>query len=429
MNIIERGRRFLQGLRELAGRSVWDWRRCPRCGDSLTQKWGTYTRHPWFLAGRQEVRVQRHRCLPCGRTYSEGSALLVRGSWYAREVHRCAIDHWQHLGTSVRRVAEGLRSWLGKQERWQHWRPLDPPPADAAACHLSASTVQRWLDRTGRAAQASVPGQLAGVPSRGQLATDGLWARLRDGAQRVVLVLTDSVTGVVWPPVVAAGEEAAAAWGGLFGQAAQAGLALAELRGVAGDGAKGLESYLRRGLPWVSRQRCVFHLWRGLAGDLAAAVAAATIGLAGAAAVAAGTAARRRLVGLVRGVFDAPTEPAAWQALARLAAHELGPALARRVAEHLDAALVHLCGYNQGLARVSPEWLWRDFRQRLSHGRNHGREPRLERAALLWAVYHNFEPAQGRCERKRKYRYPGQCPLAVAGVPPGKISYLDALGV
>jgi hypothetical protein len=53
----------------------------------------------------------------------------------------------------------------------------------------------------------------------------------------------------------------------------------------------------------------------------------------------------------------------------------------------------------------------------------------LERAALVWAIYHNFEPAPWRSERKRHYRHPGLSPLHVAGVPPGKISYLDALGV
>jgi hypothetical protein len=381
------------------------------------------------LGGRQEVLVQRHHCRWCGRTYSEQSALLVRGSWYAREVQRCAIDHWQHLGSSTRRVAEVLRSWLGKQERWRLWRPLDESPSDAAACHLHASTVQRWLDRAGRAAQASVPGQLAGVASSGQMATDGLWARLGGGTKRVVLGLVDGVTGLVWPPVVVSGEATAAAWGKLFERAAQAGLARAELRGVASDGAKGLESYRRRALAWVSHQRCVFHLWRGLAGELAKAAARAAGELEGAAASAARTAARRALVGLIHAVYDARSEAAAQVALAELAAHQCGQELARLVAAELDAALVYLCGYNQGLGRVSPEWLWRDFRLRLSHGRNHGTEQRLERAALVWAIYRDFEPAQERSERKRKYRYPGQCPLAVAGLPPGEVSYLDALGI
>jgi hypothetical protein len=97
--------------------------------------------------------------------------------------------------------------------------------------------------------------------------------------------------------------------------------------------------------------------------------------------------------------------------------------------EQWDRVLVHLVAYYQDLSRTTPEWYWRDFHLRLSHGRNHRSELRLERAALLWAIYHNFEPAQRRSERKRHYRHPGLCALAVAGVPPGPISFLDALGL
>ena len=116
-------------------------------------------------------------------------------------------------------------------------------------------------------------------------------------------------------------------------------------------------------------------------------------------------------------------------ALARLAADPRGAGLATALAEHLEAALVHLKRYNRGLLRVSPEWCWRDFRLRLSRGRNHGSERRLERAALLWAVYRNFTPAQERYERTRRYRHPGLSPLAVAGLPPPSCGYLDALSV
>ena len=429
MNIVERGRVFLQGLRALAGRTVWEWRRCPQCGETETCKWGFYQRRPWYLSGRQTVRVQRHRCHGCGRTYSEGSALLVRGGWYAREVRRSAIDHWQHLGTSTRRTAEVLRSWLGHQERWQVWRPLDSAPADATACHLSASTVERWLDQAGQTATTCVAEQLVGVASSGQLATDGVWARLRGGTKRVVLALVDNATGVVWPPVVVVGESTAAAWATLFTRAEQAGLVLREVRGIASDGATGLESYRRQAFPWVSHQRCVFHLWRGLAGAFAAAVATAATDLTGAAARTVTRQARRTLVGLVRAVYDASTEAQAQATLARLAAHDLGTALADLVAAHLEAAHVFRYGYNQGLGRASPEWLWRDFRLRASHGRNHGSEQRLERAALLWAIHRNFEPAQGRSEPSRSYRHPGHSPLAVAGLSPGDVTYLDALAV
>ena len=361
MNIIERGQAFLASLRELAGRTAWDWRRCPSCGETLTSKWGSYPRHAWTLAGRQVVRVPRHRCEPCstaqGRhvTYREEAPWLVRGSWYAREVHRFTLDHWQHVGSSLRRTAAWTRSLLGRQERWRLWRPLDSgPPDDATACHLSGSTVQRWLDQAGQAARRTVPGQLAGVPTSGQFATDGLWARRRGGSKGVVLALVDRGTGVAWPPVTATGEAQAGPWARLFRRARVAGLDVHQVRGVTSDGAPGLEAYRRRHLPWVSHQRCVFQLWRGLASAFAQAVATATAGLTGAAATAVRTQTRRGLVGLVHAVFDASSWAAAQTALATLAAHELGAELASAVGAHLDAALVYLCGYNAGLGGAAP---------------------------------------------------------------------------
>ena len=429
MNIIDRGQTFLQGLREGAERRAWEWRRCPHCGESLTRKHGSYRRRPWLLTGRETVRVQRHWCHRCRRTYSEQSALLVRGSWYARDVQRCAIDHWQDAGTSVRRTARVVRSWLGQQERWCLWRPLAAPPPESERCTLSASTVQRWLNAAGEHARRTVGGQLAGVPTSGQLLTDGLWARLRGGATRVGRLLTDSVSGVVWPPVVATGEHEPGQWRRVFVRARAAGLAVDELWGVASDGATGLAGYLRAALPWVLHQRCVFHLWRNLGGELAARTAEATRGLAKAAVAAVQRQTRRELVALVHAVLDAADEAAAQAALGPLAAHRFGAGLAAALRPHGAAA--HVCHrpYTRMLGRVSPEWCWRDFRLGLGHGRNHGSVARLERAALRWAVYHNFTPAQPRKERKRRYRGAGQSPLARAGAPPGDVSSLDALAI
>ena len=429
MNIIERGRAFLDGLRALARRSAWDWRRCPHCGQSTTWRHGTYTRHPWTLGGRQTIQVQRHWCVPCRRSYSEQSALLGRGSWYAREVQRFAVDHTQHVGSSVRRTAELLRSLIGRQERWCLWRPLDPDPPADQRCRLGASTVQRWGDRAGRQAQRSVPDQLARVPTSGQLGTDGLWARLTGTATRVVLLLTDSVTGVVWPPVVTHGEREAADWAPLAERAVAAGLDRDAVRGLTSDGARGIAAYLDSAWTWVNQQRCQFHLWRNLSGAFRQAAATAAAGLVGAAATTVRRATRRTLTGLVRAVLDAAGFDAAEVALAALAAHPLGMTLAAALRPDLDAALVYRLPYHHGLVRVGPEWLWRDFRLRVSRGRNHRTDDRLERAALVWAIYHNFEPVQRRCERKRRYRRPGLSPLALAGVPPGAVSYLDALAV
>jgi len=435
MNIIERGKAFVQRLRELANRTAWDWRRCPRCGGTDTVRNGTRRVHPWTLEGRKEIRIQRHLCHTCTekagkkKTYSEESPFLVRGSWYAREVHRFAVDHWQHVGSSLRRTAEIVRSVLGKQERWQLWRIFSVEPEEKEKCHLSHATVHRWLDKAGIEARKTVPGQLEGVQSSGQVATDGLWARLLAGQKKVVLALVDSVTGLVWPPVVVNEEDHERSWGRVFRRAKLSGLDLDQLRGVASDGAKGLIGYLGRVLSWVNHQRCHFHLWRNLSGELAARVNEAATGLVGGAAKAVKKKVRAELVALVRGVLDAGSYGEAEKALAKLKAHQLGGKLGTILEEHLDAAMVYLIAYNEGLSRVSPEWYWRDFRLRLSHGRNHRSDERLERAALVWAIYRNFTPAQRRSERKRVYRHPGMSPLAVAGAPPGEVSYLDALAV
>ena len=427
MNIIERGRAFAQSLRELAGRTAWDWKRCPWCGNTLTIKNGSYRRRPWFLSGRQTVRVQRHLCHGCGKSYCERSALLVGGSWYAREVHRAAVDHWQHVGSSLRRTAEVLRSWMGRQERWQLWRPLDDVGGER--CYLAASTVHRWLDRAGQRAQASVDGQLRGIGSAQELGTDGLWVKVRGQGRRVVLLVVDSVSGLLYPPLVAAGEESAESWRRLFERARQAGLDLDGVRGITSDGAVGLLDYLRHSLGWVHHQRCVWHVWRHVSKEIARVGRQAAAGLPTAAAQHVRRQVHRELRSLVRSILDAQSYAQAEAALAPLQAHALGAGIGQQLNELLDALMVYRLAYCQGLQRVTPEWYWRDFRLRLGHGRNHCSDPRLERAALVWAIYHNFEPAQWRCERKRHYRRPGQSALQVAGAPPGQVSYLDALGV
>jgi len=261
------------------------------------------------------------------------------------------------------------------------------------------------------------------------MGTDGLWVRLRGGGKRVLLTLVDSVTGLIWGMVVVGGEETAASWQKLFERAQEMGLLLEQMSGLTSDGAQGLLSYLRGALPWVHHQRCVWHVWRHLAGDLATAVAQATKGLAEDLAKTTAETIRRELTALLHGVIDASGYEQAEQALAQLKAHPFGGPLAKKVNEQFDHLLYPLLACHQGLVRIAPEWLWRDFRLRLSRGRNHGSQERFERAGLLWAVYHDFTPAQSRRERKRHYKHPGQSPLEVAGGAPGEISYLDALSV
>lgn len=261
------------------------------------------------------------------------------------------------------------------------------------------------------------------------MGTDGLWARLRGGVVRVMLMLRDSVTGLLWPPVVAEGEQAAEAWGQLFEQARRAGLVWEDLKAVVSDGAQGLLSYLRHSLPAVYQQRCVFHTWRNLGRELARQAARAAKDLSGQEATDARRRVRQELTTLVHQVLDADSFEEAERALARLRAHPRGARLGKVLNQRFIESLVHLMPANRSVGRVVPEWCWRDFRLRLSRGRNHGSERRLLRAGLVFSIYHNFTATQNRREHKRHYRHPGKSPLEVAGLSLEGYSYLDALEV
>lgn len=316
---------------------------------------------------------------------------------------------------------------MGRQERWLMWRPLDPEPRER--CHLGASTVQRWLDGAGERAVESIPDQLSGIEEAEELGTDGLWAKLKGKVVCVVLMTVNSVTGLIYPPVVAKDEAHAKAWGKLFTRAAEAGMNLQKIRGLTSDGASGLLAYLREKMAWVEQQRCVWHVWRQLGRTLTKVVSQATTALSGPAAKEARKQMCTELGKLIHQVIDAASAESAEKALTQLLAHPQGATLGKALTNIMDRLRVYQIPYCRGVQRVSPEWYWRDFRLRLSHGRNHRTEQRLERAAVLWALYHNFEPAQWRSERKRHYRHPGQSALEVAGCPPGQVSYLDALGI
>lgn len=429
MNIIERAKSFVESLRTLADRTPEGWRVCPYCGSRATIRNGSYRRRPWGEGGREQRRMQRHFCHGCGRTYTEEAADLVPLSRYTRAVHRKVIDLHQHLGSSLRKAVEWVRAEIGKQGRYLHWHPLAQEPTAEEQCLLSVRTAERWWAQAGRAAEESIPGQLEGIAISGEMATDGLWARLRNGMKRVGLILADGVSGVVCPPAMAEDEDSAASWKRLFARVEAAGVSLKQINGVVSDGAHGLVSYLQQALPWVHQQRCRWHLWRNLGGRIAQQVKAATTGLDREAAKGMAQQVRDSLCAALHAILDATSYAEAEAALAKLRLMAWGEPLARWLEPLLDAALMYLMPSHPGLLSVSPEWLWRDYRLRLSHGRNHGSELRLERALLIWAIYHNYEPAQRRSEQKRKYRHPGQSPLEVAGASPGRLSYLDALGI
>jgi hypothetical protein len=340
-----------------------------------------------------------------------------------------SVDISTHDKVSLRRTAGLMRALIAHQEHWLFWHATQEGDPEEKVCLLSASTIHRWMGKAGAVAKKSVKGQLKGIHCSGEMGTDGLWARLRKGLKRVGLMLIDYQTGLIFPPVVVEGEDGAEYWAQLFGRAVEAGLELLGLNGLTSDGSQGLLSYLRANLPGVHQQRCVWHLWRNAAGVMRRQIAETVKGMAEKEARKMRQQLKRELSQLLHGFFDAASYESAEQALAELAAHRCGKALVEWLRPLQDAALMHLMDCHPGLKRVSPEWYWRDFRQGISRGRNHGSEERLEQALLIWAIYRNFTPAQRRSERKRHYQHPGQSPLQVAGAPPGRLSYLDALGV
>lgn len=249
MAIVARARAFVESLRAIARRTELERRRCPSCGSTHVHRHGTYLRYPYTLQGRRTVVMQRYRCQDCRLTYTPEHPDLPPGARYARSVRRCAIDQYLHTRSSLRRVAEWLRSEIGHQERWAIWHPLGAlwePPEERARCTLGASTLCLWLDQAGERAERGLAGLYEGVEDSGRVGVDGLWARLRHGAVRVLLMVRDSVTGLLYPPVVAAGEEAAEAWGQLLTEAARAGLRLEALRALVSDGAQGLVRCIQR---------------------------------------------------------------------------------------------------------------------------------------------------------------------------------------
>jgi transposase-like protein len=397
MHMVARARAFVESLRAKRRPSELERRRCPACGSTHSHRHGQYLRKPFTMGGRVTHAVQRYECQACGATHADEHPDLAPGARYARSVRRYAIDQWLQGRSSLRRVAEQVRSLIGHQERWKIWFPvLDAwgPEEEREECRFSASTLCLWLNQAGRRAEGQAAGAYEGVGQSGLVGADGLWARLRGGAVRVLLMVRDSVTGLLYPPVVAAGEEAAATWERLFARAQRAGLALGELQAVVSDGAQGLMSHLRQGLPWVYQQRCIFHLWRNLGGELARQAARAAEGLEGEQARAVRGRVRGELARLVHGVLDATDAEAGEEALVCLRRHSQGEGLWQALNGRLIEVLVHTLPGQAGVGRVSPEWVWRDFRQHPGRGRNHGSEERLRRAGTLYTILRHSMPTQ-----------------------------------
>ena len=99
MNSVERGRRWLQKLRELAGRSAWEWRRCPYCGQCETWKHGRYTPTAVVPGGQADRRgaAALAPALPTdllGAVGAPGAGELVRQGGAAGGGGPLAVPGW-----------------------------------------------------------------------------------------------------------------------------------------------------------------------------------------------------------------------------------------------------------------------------------------------------------------------------------------------
>ena len=177
-------------------------------------------------------------CAAARRTRSSGCGA---GQWYSREVRRSA---WI-MGAgrmSLRRTAE-FRAVAGAKERWRMWRPWMRAAGDPV---IGGSTVQRWLDRAGVAAQAAYQ-SIAGHAQSTELGTDGLWAgcgAVPPGWCCCWPTASPGCYGRRWSRAGRPGGALATP----LRAGRQAGLA-GTLRGVTSDGAQGLSAFWAR--PWL----------------------------------------------------------------------------------------------------------------------------------------------------------------------------------
>jgi len=250
----------------------------------------------------------------------------------------------------------------------------------------------------------------------GVLATDESWGWVKGLVEGVgrkvgfgVQVLVDGQSRVVFSLRRLQGESEEALRAGLEGLA-QRGVNLQEMRVWLSDG---LLTYLAvldmLGLALVPRQRSIFHLWRNLAGELKAYQ------------VARGQEAVDELREAIRAVWDAKSERAAVVGLMKMMAKYGQDPLAAKsvwlVHTTFKEATLYLKGIVPDLARTNgvAEWVWRFYKRRMRLVQCFMSDDGCYGFFALYELYLNFHRYQVRKERKRRYPYPGQCPLQIGG--------------
>jgi transposase-like protein len=415
MSIVARAVGFLERLIRAPKRPV-----CPRCGGGVWQRHGFYYRGRRCLDRLEPaVPIQRYRCLAphCGRTWAEQPPWLSPGRWYGRDVIRKSLDLCLDATSSWRELAEVLRAEIAGTGRALVWAPWRRPSEDARCARLAHTTLWRWFEAAAERAERPERrvDRYLGLFS-GILATDETWGWVKglvEGVGRKVefgiQALVDGRSRVVFHLGRLRGQSEEALRVGLE-KLAELGVPLERLAVWLSDGLLTYPAVLAMlDLDDRPRQRSVFQLWRNVLGPIAGFGAQR------------GEPAAKALREAVHAVWDASSERAAVGALFALVRtygeDPLAQPVVRVVRSSFGDASYHLKGAVSGLARTSGvvEWLWRRFKRRMRLVQVFMGPESPERFLALFELYVNFHRYQHRKERKRRYPYPGQCPLEIAG--------------
>lgn len=392
----------------------------------MTKRNGTYRRTVRLLGGAQQVVVPRYWCHACRKSYSAQDRRWAPRMRYGREVERKALDMYFHMQVSLRRVAEWLRGEVapgtGRSRHWCPWAEVGDERQPGA--RLSHVSIWRWGREAGqRARQRRQERAWAGViPFCGGVVADATAICIRGKWQSVHTIIdAASRVSMQLERVVEEGEMYLA--GRFRAWLAAWGIPWQQVRLLVTDGARVYSGVLSQVLRRARQQRCLFHLWRNLLPDIQAYTARM------------GKAAGLWVRFTLKALFAASSLEEA-----RLCLEDV---------ERTFAAMPDLAGVLRTVRHALPE-LWgalevklplsertsnvaersfRGLKQRTGRMGNFMSEEGADNFLEAWSVYSNFEPYQVRRERKRRYRYPGQSPLAIAQADVAGYCWLDALEI
>lgn len=141
------------------------------------------------------------------------------------------------------------------------------------------------------------------------------------------------------------------------------------------------------------------------------------------------------IMGTIRRIWLAPNERKAFLGLAEWHRRWAGVSdlakLGQLIERTFHEATYHLKGVVVGLGRTSNvcEWIFRRYKWRYQQLQAFMSPSGSDNFNALWELHYNFQRYQVRRERKRRYPYGGKCPLELAKVEVGMVSWLDALRI